>query len=242
VTFLARNAILKELKFWGKLAVAVVASAGAAVLAAAEVVFRQLLVWGGDPLIRVIVVLGYIPLTITNVFKFVADMVPPLPILFAVTLSSIVILVGESVSDTYSSKTEFPSRGTLDTAGLLGLAGFVGVLPVEIFLIGIAAITGFLLFARKVNPVAAFTPAAAVLAAVAEPYIRYPAFLSFVGGSMYRYWKLGYLESGAVQKERTSEYPRILMVLLYLVAVSIAARSVFYIYDQVRVLYITATV
>lgn len=231
VAFLARKSIWKEVKLWGKLLLA----SGHLAMDAVLLLFQQLIVWGGDPLEKVIIGIAYVGLTINNVFRFIADFVPPVQVLFAVTLASIVLLVGESVSETYSStKSEFPSRGVLDSAALLGLGGFVGVLPVEITLLGIAAITVFLLFVRKVNPVAGFTPAAAVFAALAEPVIRYPVFFSFVGGATYRYWRLGYMSSGAVQKERTAEYPRVLIALLYLVAISFSARIIFYAVDRVR--------
>ncbi|CAM6110121.1 unnamed protein product [Calypogeia fissa] len=237
MAYLARKAIWKEIKLWGKLALAS-GRASWQSMGLLVVLFKKLIIMGGEPLKTVLVSIAFVVRAIHNFFRFIVDLAPPLPIMYAITLASIVLLVGESVSDTYSSsEKQFPSRTILDTAALLGLGGFVGVLPVEITLLGIAAITVYLLFVRKVNPVAGLTPAAAVFAAVAEPIIRYPVLFSFVGFSTYRYWKLGYLSSGAVHKERTSEYPRILIALLYLVGVSCAARVFFFTFDSARILF-----
>ncbi|BBN00671.1 hypothetical protein MPTK1_2g01060 [Marchantia polymorpha subsp. ruderalis] len=221
---LARGVIWREIQNWVNIAAFLAVFA----LESVQALAYKLVDLGGQPVLTVLEVFLFVGQNIVNVFRLAGELISVREVSLAILLSTVVLLVGESVSETYKDASEFPSRNMLDFAGVLGLAAAVGFISAEFMLLGLVGITSYLLSAKRYNPVAGFTPAVATLVAIAGPAIRWPIFAAFVGSSVFRYWKKGYLSQGAVMNTRRGQHPRVLVGLVYLVGISMVSKVIFY--------------
>ncbi|KAL2644337.1 hypothetical protein R1flu_011924 [Riccia fluitans] len=223
VAFIARDIIWREILNWISLAFFLCVVAVESVQALAY----KALEFGGQPLESVVNVFWIILQTFIHFFRLAGETVSIRPVAFAILLSTVVLLVGESVSKTYEHAPDFPSRNMLDFAGLLGLAGVVGFISAEFMLLALTGVSGYLIGWKNYNPVAGLAPAVATLVAIAGPAIRWPLFAAFVGYSVFRYWRKGYLSQGAILNTKIGQYPRVLVGLIYLLGISMVSKFVF---------------
>ncbi|KAL3697513.1 hypothetical protein R1sor_011589 [Riccia sorocarpa] len=223
VAVLARHIIWREILNWINLAFFLVVFA----TESAQALAYKAVEYGGQPVESVVNVFWIAAQVVIHFFRVAGDVVSVGPVAFAILLSTAVLLVGQNVSRTYEEAPEFPSRNMFDFAGILGLAGVVEFISPEFMLLALIGLSGYLLGVKKLNPVAGFAPAVATLVAIAGPALRWPLLAAFLGYSVFRYWRKGYISQGAVFTTEIGWYPRVLVGLVYLLGISILSKFVF---------------
>ncbi|KAH9322674.1 hypothetical protein KI387_017313, partial [Taxus chinensis] len=143
----------------------------------------------------------------------------------AVVLSSAVLGVGEATKSNAVSSQPY----TIGLAGFLGLGAVLGLFSSSIFVALLLALVAFSLLVMKRDRVSSIMPVAAVLAAVAEPWVRVVALASFLTLAIHQHWKSPEKEQVTPDNgSRYKEQPIILRVLSLMVGIAVAAQWLYF--------------
>lgn len=164
-------------------------------------------------------------LLVKEVYAFIIDMTPVPAIVKSIILAFAVLGIGEATKmNAVSSQPK-----TLSMAALFGLGAVLGFFPSSVFVVLLFSLVLFSSLVMKRDRVSALMPVAAVLAAVAEPWVRSVALAFFLALAVYENWKSPEKEEIPLGNSvRSSGQPMILFVLSLMAGMSAAAQWLYF--------------
>lgn len=164
-------------------------------------------------------------LLVKEVYAFIIDMTPVRAIVKSIILAFAVLGIGEATKmNAVSSQPK-----TLSMAALFGLGAVLGFFPSSVFVVLLFSLVLFSSLVMKRDRVSALMPVAAVLAAVAEPWVRSVALAFFLALAVYENWKSPEKEEIPLGNSvRSSGQPMILFVLSLMAGMSAAAQWLYF--------------
>lgn len=164
-------------------------------------------------------------LLVKEVYAFIIDMTPGRAIVKSIILAFAVLGIGEATKmNAVSSQPK-----TLSMAALFGLGAVLGFFPSSVFVVLLFSLVLFSSLVMKRDRVSALMPVVAVLAAVAEPWVRSVALAFFLALAVYENWKSPEKEEIPLGNSvRSSGQPMILFVLSLMAGMSAAAQWLYF--------------
>ncbi|GLJ31494.1 hypothetical protein SUGI_0632000 [Cryptomeria japonica] len=179
--FLFRDIIVRELVYWLKFAVL-----GLDFLINKVIMVLYTLLKPLVPLAAVVTTgTAWATVIVKEAYAFIFNMTSVQAFTEAIVLSSAVLGIGEATKANAVSSQPY----TIGLAGCLGLGAVLGFFPSSIFVALLLALVSFSLMVKKKDMVSSVMPVAAVLAAVAEPWVRAFAMASFLALAIHQNWK-----------------------------------------------------
>lgn len=164
-------------------------------------------------------------LLVKEVYAFIIDMTPVRAIVKSIILAFAVLGIGEATKMNAVSSQPY----TLSMAALFGLGAVLGFFPSSVFVVLLFSLALFSSLVMKRDRVSALMPVAAVLAAVAEPWVRSVALAFFLALAVYENWKSPEKEEIPLGNSvRSSGQPMILFVLSLMAGMSAAAQWLYF--------------
>lgn len=181
--FITREVIVSELQHWPKDALVGLNALIGFVLRFPGV--STLLESAAPVLAAVITGTAWFFLFVKTVYAFIIERTPVQAIVKAIILASAVLGIGEATKMNAVNNQPY----TLTIAALFGLGAVLGFFPSSVFVVLLFALVLFSSLVMKRDIVSAVMPVAAVLAAVAEPWVRGVALAFFLALALYENWK-----------------------------------------------------
>lgn len=164
-------------------------------------------------------------LLVKEVYAFIIEMTPVRAIVKSIILAFAVLGIGEATKMNAVSSQPY----TLSMAALFGLGAVLGFFPSSVFVVLLFSLVLFSSLVMKRDIVSALMPVAAVLAAVAEPWVRNVALAFFLALAVYENWKSPEKEEIPLGNSvRSSGQPMILFVLSLMAGMSAAAQWLYF--------------
>lgn len=212
----AWRAVLFELSNWRKALWAVVSFVGYLLKLVLALIFHFI----GDPVTSTI---RFIETTLYSIRAFYSSIVSyaPVPELTTVVLlASVVVAIGEAVAPDAVKSQPY----TLTFSGLVGYAAVKGYISEPFFWTILIGICGFSHLVKRRNVVSSALPAAAVMAAIGEPWIRAVAIISYLALAIHHHSRK--LSEGKVAEEAILERrpPLPLLGVALAIGVRVAAK------------------
>lgn len=183
ILFLIREVIVSELRHWPKAALVGLNALIRFVLGFPGV---STLLESAAPLLAAVVTgTAWFFLFVQGVYAFIIERTPVQAIVKAIILASAVLGIGEATKMNAVNSQPY----TLSMAALFGLGAVLGFFPSSVFVVLLFALVLFSSLVMKRDIVSAVMPVAAVLAAVAEPWVRGVALVFFFALAVYENWK-----------------------------------------------------
>lgn len=222
--YITREVILYELLGWSKVAlVGLNALIGIAVRLPGV---SFLLVSAAAVLAAVSTGTAWSFLLVKEVYAFIIEMTPVRAIVKAIILAYAVLGIGEATKMNAVSSQPY----TLSMAALFGLGAVLGFFPSSVFVVLLFSLVLFSSLVMKRDIVSALMPVAAVLAAVAEPWVRSVALAFFLALAVYENWTSPEKEQIPLGNNsvRSSGEPMIMFVLSLMAGMSAAAQWLYF--------------
>eukprot|EP01018_Ginkgo_biloba_P010614 Gb_06436 [translate_table: standard] len=177
------------------------------------------------PIAAIITGAAWAFLIVKEVYAFIIDMTPVGGLIEAIVLSSAVLAIGEAIRENAVRSQQY----TLGMAAFLGLGAVLGLFPPSVFVVLLFALFVFSLLVRKRDIVSSVMPVSAVLAAVAEPWVRGVVIASFLALAVYKNWKSPEKEKVAVNTNAGyGGQPLIMFLASLMVGLSVAAQWLYF--------------
>ncbi|XP_041005844.1 uncharacterized protein LOC121250716 [Juglans microcarpa x Juglans regia] len=168
----AWRAVLLELANWRKAALGIISFAGYLLKVALAIVFHFI----GDPITSLIRCVETALYTIRSFYSGIVAYAPVRELTIIILLASAVLAIAEAVvPNSVSCQPHL-----LTVSGLLGYAAVSGYISEPLFWTLLLLLCGFSRFVKKRDDVSSALPAAAVLAAVGEPWVRVLVMASYL--------------------------------------------------------------
>lgn len=209
----AWRAVLFELSNWRNAAFAIVRFIGYVLKYALAVVYRFI----GNPITFSIRSFEDSLYAIRAFYSWIINCAPVPDLTIIIVLASLVLAIAEAVVPNCISNQPY----VLTVSGLIGYAAVRGYVSEPLFWTLLLGIYGFSKFIKRRDDVSSAMPAAAVLAAVGEPWVRVLVIISFTALAIFQYSKT-LSEGKEVEEVGTQE--RRLPIPLLLVALAIGLR------------------
>ncbi|KAK4795929.1 hypothetical protein SAY86_028255 [Trapa natans] len=182
-TFLiyAWRAVLFELSNWTKALWAIVGFVGYLL----KLVLALIVHFTGNPVTSTI---RFIETALYTIRAFYSSIISyaPVPELTAVVIySSVVIAIAEAVVPDAVKSQPY----TLTFSGLVGYAAVKGYISEPFFWTILVVIYGFSRLVKRKNDVSSALPAAAVMAAIGEPWVRVLVITAFLALAIHHHWR-----------------------------------------------------
>lgn len=222
ILFITREVILFELLHWPKAAVVGLnALIGIALSLPGVSTLLESAAW---VLAAVMTGTAWSFLFVKGAYAFIIERTPVQAIVKAIILASAVLGIGEATKMNAVSSQPY----TLSMAALFGLGAVLGFFPSSVFVVLLFALVLFSSLVMKRDIVSALMPVAAVLAAVAEPWVRGVALAFFLALAVYENWKSPKEQIPLGNSLRSSGQPMIMFVLSLMVGMSAAAQWLYF--------------
>ncbi|PON80558.1 embryo defective [Parasponia andersonii] len=177
----AWRAVLFELYNWKKAAFAVVRFVGYILKLVLALIFH----FFGDPITSLIRCIETTLYTIRSFYSGIVAYAPVPELTTIIILSSAVLAIAESTVPESVNSQQY----ILTISGLIGYAAVRGYISEPFFWTLLVGLYGFSRFIKKRDDVSSALPAAAVLAAVGEPWVRVLAMASYLALAIFHHSK-----------------------------------------------------
>ncbi|XP_030462144.1 uncharacterized protein LOC115682140 [Syzygium oleosum] len=168
----AWRAVLFELSNWKKAALAIVGFVGYLLKLALALIFRFI----GDPITSTIRCIETAIYSVRAFYSGIVAYAPVPELTVIIMLASAVLAIGEAVVPNCVSSQPY----SLTVAGLIGYAAVKGYISEPVLWTSLVGLYGYSRVIKKRDDVSSMLPAAAVMAAIGEPWVRVVAIASYL--------------------------------------------------------------
>jgi len=139
---------------------------------------------GAEPIALLMAVATWVGMTLGTAYTVIVD--SPVGSLASTLFLSLAVL---SVGDATTCKVKGSRSQLVGIAVASGLAGVLEVIPVDVMIFFLVALTAYASFIQKADLVTVFMPATVTFVAIASPLVRAAAFGLFLAISVYANWR-----------------------------------------------------
>lgn len=186
---LMRDVIIQEIARWG-------INFARIVLYIAEGItmgFVKLMEVGGEPVSLLMALATWAAETFSDMYTLIVDS-PVISIAKSLLLSLAVVSLGDATR----CKVQGPRSQLVGIAAALGVAGVFDVIPIDIMLLSLVAVTAYASFIQKADLITISMPATVTFVTIAPPLIQAAAFGLFLAITVYTNWRSEPSESVAL--------------------------------------------
>lgn len=146
--------------------------------------FVKLMEVGGEPISLLMAIATWAAETVSLVYSLIVDS-PVMSLARSLFLSLAVVSLGDATR----CKVQGHRSQLVGIAAAIGVAGVFDVIPIDVMLLSLVAITAHASFIQKADLVTVVMPATVTFVTIAPPLIQAAAFGLFLAISVYANWR-----------------------------------------------------
>lgn len=178
---------------------------------------------GTEPMALLMAAATWAATAVGNVYTLMVD--SPVRSLASTLFLSLAVL---SIGDATTCEVKGSRSQLVGIAAAIGLVGVLEVIPADLMLFSLLALTAFASFIQKADLVTVFMPATVTFVAISPPLIRAAAFGLFLATSIYANWRSARQQTEQTLVAGNNNLSPVFTAITASICISLSARFLYF--------------